>query len=253
MRPSIETYIHSILKIYTIHVHPIQVNRILVSKDARQIISKLFPDALVLDYYTPGLDLALEIKKQYCGEPIIFLINHGIIVTTDNDSEIQSLLESVLEKCEQYQDLDFTKYKFVNKISKCFKEIKDENYITYLAINRDIYYFLENHRNLFSESHTFPDSLIYCGMRILFLENKENIESEINLYQETYFELPKIIIYQENIYIIAKTYQKCKEIEDVLNAKLFILNGTSEKLYLSDKEIQFLNGWDAEKYRKTLS
>lgn len=253
IRPSIETYMHSILKTYTIHVHPIQVNRILVTKDARQQITKLFPDALVLDYYTPGIDLAMELMQKYCGEPVIFLINHGIIVTTDDYNEIQNLLESVLKKCEQYQDLDFTKYKLVNKISQYLTKITDENYITYLSTNRDIYYFLENHRNLFSEPHTFPDALIYCGMRVLVLNHSnENFIFEIGLYRETYFESPKIIIYQENLYIVAKTYQKCKEIEDVLAANLCILNSDYEKEYLSNTEIKFLNEWDAEKYRKLL-
>ena len=253
MRPSIETYMHSILKTYTIHVHPIQTNRILVTKDARQQITILFTDSLVLDYYTPGIDLAMEIMKQYRGESVIFLVNHGIIVTTDDYSEIRNLLEGVLEKCEQYQGLDFTKYKLVNKISQYLTAETGENYITYLATNRDIYYFLENHRNLFSESHTFPDALIYCGMRVLVLTEDEKFKSEIDLYRELYFESPKIIIYQENLYIVAATYQKCKEIEDLLVANLWILNSDSEKQYLSSSEIQFLNGWDAEKYRKTLS
>jgi HAD superfamily hydrolase (TIGR01549 family) len=263
IRPSIETYMHSFLKTYTIHVHPIQVNRILITKTARQQITELFPDALIMDYYTPGLILSEEIMKIYKGESVIFLINHGIIFTTDNYHEIRSLLEQVLEKCEQYQGLDFTKYKQTNRISQYINhqetDIRVSN-ITYLSTNRDIYYFLENHRELFFEPHTFPDALIYCGMRILEVHNSENLKREIDLYRKTYFEFPKIIIYHENfgsvlnsyIYIIANTYQKCKEIEDVLLANLWILYNNTEKQYLSESEIHYLNGWDAEKYRKTL-
>ena len=251
LRPSIETYMHSILKTFTVHLHPIQVNRILITTDSRKIISELFPDALVMDYYTPGVVLAKEIAKLFCGESVIFLINHGIIITTDDYGEIQPLLEGVLTKCEQYLGLDFAKYKCVNKISRHFSTYEG-CYTTYLATNRDIYYFLENNRGLFSESHTFPDALIYCGMRILFIKDFGEFAAEIDLYRQTYFELPKIIIYNACLYIVAKSYQKCKEIEDVLVANLWILHSDSEKQYLSDSEIQFLNEWDAEKYRKTL-
>jgi hypothetical protein len=312
IRPSIETYMHSFLKTYTVHLHPIQVNRILVTTDARQIITQLFPESCIMDYYTPGFDIAMALTKQYRDESVIFLINHGIIITTDNYSEIRPLLENVLMKCEEYQGLDFTKYKMltgalllphsygcvrvfdtsasrliVNQISQLVSERDCPGHLTYLATNRDIYYFLENHRNLFSELHTFPDALIYCGMRILDIPTKEGgmredevrthadfwrrseapeskrssgqstgvglLESEIDLYRKTYFELPKIIIYEENLYIISTTYQKCKEIEDVLAANLWILYSDSKKQYLSESEIQYLNGWDAEKYRKNVT
>ena len=40
LRGSIETYMHSILKKYTIHLHPIQVNKILISKNSDEFIKK---------------------------------------------------------------------------------------------------------------------------------------------------------------------------------------------------------------------
>ena len=107
IRPSIETFMHSILKKYTVHLHPIQVNRILISDKAEEIIKELFPDSLFISYLTPGIKVCNEIKSKYKDENIIFLKNHGIIITSNNYEEIYILLEKVINTFEKYQNLNF--------------------------------------------------------------------------------------------------------------------------------------------------
>ena len=96
---------------------------------------------------------------------------------------------------------------------------------------------------------TFPDALIYCGIKILFIDDLKKIKDYYNTFQE----VPKIIIYKNLIYITSHSLNKCKEIESVLKANLIILNNDKEKEYLSYNEIIFLNNWDAEKYRQLLN
>ena len=81
-RGSIETYMHSILKKYTIHLHPIQINRILILENAREMITNIYPEGLIIEYFTPGIKLCNEIQKYYDNHEIIFLLNHGIIIKT---------------------------------------------------------------------------------------------------------------------------------------------------------------------------
>ena len=90
--------------------------------------------------------------------------------------------------------------------------------------------------------------LIYCGIKILFIIDLK----EIDKYYDKFKELPKIIIYENLIYITSHSLNKCKEIESVLKANLFILDSKNKKQYLSQDEICFLNNWDAEKYRKLI-
>jgi HAD superfamily hydrolase (TIGR01549 family) len=245
-RGSIETFMHSILKKYTIHLHPIQINRILVTKEAKTIINEIYPNSLVIDYFTPGIKVCNEIKEQYNNENIIFLINHGIIITCDNYDEIYNLLEEVLEKFESYQDLDFSKYKHTNKISAVVNDVFKTNNVSYLCEDTTIKYYLNNKLELFKESITFPDFLIYCGLETLF------DLSYMEEYKKKYNEPPKIIIDNGNIYINGNSITKCKDIEEVLKSNLIILDTELDKNVLSFEEICFLNNWDAEKYRKML-
>jgi HAD superfamily hydrolase (TIGR01549 family) len=256
-RGSIETFMHSILKEYTVHIHPIQTNRILVSNEARQICNKLFPKALVIDYVTPGIKVCNEIKNKYNGENLIFLINHGIIITSDKIEDIYYLLEDVINKYTENDCIFFEKYKRTNEISKQINDVfckdndNDNNYkyvISYLCDDEVINKYYKEKRHLFIEKPAYPDALIYCGVIPLF-----SIETnDINEYKKKYNETPKIVIYKEHIYIISHSLQKCKEIEDVFKSNLMIMDSIYDKNYLSTEEICYLNNWDAEKYRKLL-
>jgi HAD superfamily hydrolase (TIGR01549 family) len=247
-RGSIETFMHAILKKYTIHLHPIQVNRILVTKEAKKIIKAIYPSSLIIDYFTPGIKVCNEIKEKYNNENVIFLINHGIIITHENYDEIYKILEELLYKFEKYQNINYNykKYKNTNKVSSLVNNLFNTRNVSYLCEDATIKHYLNNKIELFKESITFPDFLIYCGLEILFGLNY------IEEYKNKYNEPPKIIIDDDNIYINSISMTKCKEIEEVFKSNLLILDTDLEKNVLSFEEICFLNNWDAEKYRKML-
>ena len=245
-RGSIETFMHSILKKYTIHLHPIQINRILISENAREIIKQIYPSGLIIDYFTPGIKVCNEINKYYDNNAIIFLLNHGIIVTSDDINEIYVLLEDIISKFENYQNIHFEKYKTTNNISSIINTKYNLSNITYLCEDKIINEYFLNNKELFRMKISFPDALIYCGIKILF--SLDNIDDYIKKFNDS----PKIIIENDLIYINSHNIQKCKEIEDVLKSNLIILDTEMSKNFLSYEEICFLNNWDAEKYRKLL-
>jgi rhamnose utilization protein RhaD (predicted bifunctional aldolase and dehydrogenase) len=265
-RGSIETFMHSILNKYTVHIHPIQTNRILVSNQAKEICNKLYPNSLVIDYLTPGIKVCNEIKKKYNGESLIFLINHGIIITSDSIGIIYYLLEDVINKFTEKDCMMFEKYKRTNEISKqinyvyfndAINNINNINntmintnkwIISYLSDDEVINKYYKEKRHLFIEKPAYPDALIYCGVIPLC-----SIETtDINDYKQKYDELPKIVVYKDHIYTVSHSLQKCKEIEDVFKSNLMIMDTVYDKNYLTTEEICYLNNWDAEKYRKLL-
>ena len=250
-RGSIETYMHAILKKYTIHLHPIQVNQILITKNARDIINDLFPDSLFLEYITPGIKVCNEIKKKYNNECVIFLKNHGIIITTDNYDKIYEILKNVINKCEYLvcKTFNLKKYKFTNKISNYINSYFDLDNVSLLYEDLIVCEYLINKKYLFKEAITFPDALIYCGASILFLDDL--LENELQEYKNKYNQAPNIIIINNNIYICGNSLNKCKDIGDVLKSNLMILDSEYKKNYLDQDEIFFLNNWDAEKIRRS--
>jgi FMN phosphatase YigB (HAD superfamily)/rhamnose utilization protein RhaD (predicted bifunctional aldolase and dehydrogenase) len=247
-RGSIETFMHSILKKYTVHLHPIQINRVLISLNAKDIIRQIYPDSLVINYLTPGIKVCNEINKRYNNENVIFLLNHGVIITCDTINKVYEIIEDVLIKFERYLELNvnFDKYKNVNKVSKLINSTFGVENISYLCEDKEIIYYLNNKQELFKEKITFPDCLIYCGVKVLF--GIDNIE----IYKNKYEEYPKVIVENKAVYINSHSITKCREIEEVFKSSLLILDSHFQKVYLENEEICFLNNWDAEKYRKLL-
>lgn len=245
-RASIETFMHSILKKYTIHLHPIQINKILISKNVKEIVNQIYPSGLIIDYLTPGIKVCNEINKCYDNHNVIFLLNHGIIITSDDIKQIYILLEDVIDRFEKYQNINFDRYKSTNNISDIINKKCTLANVTYLCEDEIINKYLLNKKELFKMKISFPDALIYCGVKILF-----NIDN-LNDYIKSVGESPKIIVENDLIYINSHNLQKCKEIEDVFKSNIMILDSDFDKCFLSFEEICFLNNWDAEKYRKNL-
>lgn len=246
LRSSMETYMHSILFKYTIHLHPIHVNRFLIQND-NNIVQKMFPDSLILSYIPPGKDICYELQKYYNNNNIIFLKNHGIIITSDDYDEIYNILDDVVCKFEKFYDLNYDKYKFTNTISKYINTSKYD-YVSYLVEDKIINDYFCNKIKLFAEKITMPDVFIYCGFEIVYINGLKSMDE----YNDKYGDYPSVIINNNNIYTIGKTLNKCRDIESVLKANLIIMDTDTKKIYLSDEELQVLNNMDAEKYRKKL-
>lgn len=256
-RPSIETLLHSFLYKYTLHTHPIVVNMIVIQKNYKEILETIFKDEKIafVDYQTPGIELALaldnELNKFDEIPNIIFLQNHGLIVSSHDKKDIKRLTEFVLQKIENHLNINMSRYKLTNNITYLLNSIEKKLNITYLS--EDIYLSnqLKQNKELFLYTPSCPDSLVYCGVSCCEIYNLSDIES-LHKYKEKYFELPKVITYKNNIFFIAQNIRKAKEMEEVMKFHIMVLeqNQKSDKNFLELDELAYLSNWEAEKYRR---
>lgn len=86
-KPSMETGFHTQFKKYVFHLHPIYLNCILCLENVEEIIKKIFGNLFeysLIDYFNPGYELTKKIVKTKNLKDIIFLKNHGLIVSCDD-------------------------------------------------------------------------------------------------------------------------------------------------------------------------
>ena len=249
-RPSIETLLHSMLKKYTLHTHPVIVNSITCLTNWKEILNKIFNNTNIIcvDYYTPGFDLALELKKltTEADADIIFLQNHGLIITSNDKNKIFTLTEFVIQKIEQYLNVDLSRYKLTTSISS----VLPRNLISYITNDK---FILDNINTKHLNSFPFcPDKMVYCGIKPLIL--KDISLETIKAFKDKYFDYPKVIFYKNNVFFIAKNTKKAKEIEEVFKFHLMSLKyANSENInYLPIEEIKYIGNWEAEKYRQNI-
>ena len=251
-RPSIETFLHAVTDVFTLHTHPIVVNILAARQGGMELLGSLFPDALLVSYDTPGIRLAqtyyaavhdrLNTDGGDC--QVIFLENHGLIVTGKTAEAVIACHEAVLSKLEEFLGLDMTVQHNATALWTLFMRSGEDGIIwtvtdaNVLRVYRDLGGLWE---------HAFcPDCLVYCGKRMLRLEDGEDIEAAIRRHLETYGPI-SVIEWHGALYIHAPTVRKALEIQSVLSfsAQVMWNNRGAACSFLPDAEQDFLLHWDA--------
>ena len=190
-RPSMETGFHALLGGYVIHTHSVYANLLTCSKEGKDIASKLFEKALWLDYVTPGYELTLAIKETIqendLNEGIIFLKNHGIIVTAQTAQSVLNLHKDIHTKIQNYFKLSEDAFEFEDT-----KDIPDLSK-NYMLFPDQVVYTLGNEEDLkttsaqeISAAYNFVLQILKeKGLTPSFL-SKENIEALLNMESEKY-------------------------------------------------------------------
>ncbi len=258
-RPSIETFLHALLYRYTLHTHPLVVTALASRGDWRETLGELFPDALLVDYRTPGIELALEMYRELKerenagrGEPgLVFLRNHGLIVSDDDPEKVMALTESVLAACESRLDLDLSHYKRTTKIARLVNELSESRLIAHQVMDQELVRAVRHNLEGLRAGPYFPDGMVFFGKGAL--ELRETKVEEIRDFREKTGHLPRIILHDGEIYVIARNLKKAREIEEVYKAHVLTLEMAGAPVdYLADDELNYLFNWEAEKYRQKI-
>ena len=257
-RPSIETFLHSITEKYTLHTHPLLINVFTSRVSGMEELKSIFPDSLIIGYQTPGIFLAKDFFDKFSklDNPqkvnIVFLKNHGLIVSGRNIDEVIELHENILKILEDRLKINMKVYRNSTYLYKKLESFLENN-IVYLCENSKIKSFKKNN-NIDKVNYCFsPDSLIYCNKKILVLNKNDNMLEATKKHILEYGNA-NVIFFENEFYIIASNIKKAKEIESVLSFNLQVLElNKNEKMdFLEEEEQNFLLNWDSEKYRKNL-
>lgn len=274
-RPSVESLLHAVLpQKYVIHTHPTIVNGLTCSKSGRQITERLFYSRCMwISSVNPGYILAKLIKsrleeheKKYKSLPdIILLENHGMFVEAENVEEIKDIHNFVIGtlKKQIVREPDFSST-WVSKaeIEKICSRIK--NYPAF----KDVYITFENNTEIsaavkdsasFQKVHSSytPDHIVYAGPEMLFIENLNSIERDIDQYRERNECYPKVIAVKMIGVFALGDGEDSSHI-----TMLFFLDALKIAVYAEsfggykfmDKgQIDFIKNWEVEKFRSKVS
>lgn len=262
-RASIETFLHAVTGKYTLHSHPTLVNILTSRAGGMDALRTLFPDAVFVPYRKPGAALAEAYYKQYrekqkqgADGSVVFLANHGLVVSGDSAEHVIDRTEEVLQKITAYLQVSYEAYSNATKLWRAFAGIPGlEDKIVYLSENT----FLSRDRAakavLTEETwnHAFcPDCIVYGAKKPLFLADDFTKEDVVSFIEKN--GIPAMACYQGRFYILAESVKKAQEIENVMSfaAQVQAANLSNEMVYLSEGQQDELLNWDAEKYRRKL-
>jgi len=255
-KPSIETFLHAFLNTYTLHTHPISVNTIAAQLNWEEIFKQEFPDSVCISYETPGIDLALLLHlaiNEYENTPkIIFVQNHGLIISCDSSQEVIELTNEVTEKCNKIVGIDLSRYQNISGLQAMMGNFWDDTPMIYCSDDHVISSLISSESKELNIWPFCPDTLIYCGATPVYISSLNDTEP-LTKYFQTYSEPAKVIIFNEQVYFVAKSLSKAKESEELMKFHLLAVTKARGKINrLALNEVGYLLNWDAEKYRQGL-
>ncbi len=281
-RPSIETFLHALLGKYVVHVHPVYVNALTCLEGGEAVANEIFKDKmkyLWIGYDSPGYPLGILLKnglKKYVAcngtvPEVIFLQNHGIIISSDDEKDIYLWNDTVMRELKDFfghilvSESSPAKEHEANSYLAMLKRAFNAIHIQYNSLHFTkagvIHYVLqkENSRVLFTDGALYPDQIVYCGECPLYIERDadyKKVQSILKEFIKTIGYPPKVIIFDGKAAIFSgESLNEIKAMEETLEAHLKVLlliEKKSKPRFLSREETIYVVNWESEKYRKKL-
>jgi len=258
-RPSIETFLHVLLSMVTLHTHPLSVNVAAARKDWDTFLGERFPAALLIPYATPGIELGWQLRdrieayvRENEREPtVVFIQNHGLIVSDSDQQSVRETTEEVCNTLARELKLDLARYTLTNKVSALVNDVGGGRKIAMLSEDQVLHNLLQR-RELFFKSPFFPDKQVYCGYTAVELDNLQDPEP-IHKYMREHSEAPRVVVHGEHLFFVADHSKKARESEEVFKLHVLVLSQSTDEInYLSEEEIAYLRDWEAEKFRQKI-
>ena len=243
LRPSVEAGFHSVLKKYVIHTHSVYANLLTCAVKGKEIAEEIFAGAtfgyIFMPYIDPGFTLSVKMKEAIDGyaaaegkyPEVIFMQNHGLVVSADTAERAKAVNEEVNLKIAAYFGLK-DEFRTVKLKSRGENEFFSETpLITSFVKDNPLT------KSMLDEYPLYPDQLVYLNNVLAFSPEKMRAEGGT-------------VVYSTN-------EKEAVTLEETLFAYLFVITTLKAKgleiSTMSEKDVNFINNWEAEKYRRSLS
>ena len=281
-RPSVETSMHDVINYaFVVHLHPTKVNGLMCGNLVEKELEALFGDDCVyIPYIDPGYTLFKEVEKQIQdyhakkgNDPqVIFLQNHGIFVSADTTSEIETIYNQVFDKLnskigdklvKETLDIRNDVAEFIPAIRMMvsvdgLKTLKLRNNSLISALVKDA----EAYKKI--EKPFTPDLIVYCKSKYVFVENTDNAgdllkeaEQKISSFIADNGYAPKVILLKGiGLLAVGDHAAQCDTILDVFEDAMkisFYSESFGGQHFMTPKQIEFIDTWEVENYRRKVA
>jgi len=276
-RPSVETLLHNLFsQTYVLHVHPATVNGLTCSQEGKCAMERMFPDAIWIEETEPGYILASKCREKIneyenrTGKKVnlLFLQNHGVFFAANSEGEMDTLVNSVMNKLEEeikeYPDFMVLEpsYELVNQIAPVLRLLYDTNgeATVRFTLNNEV-------EKLCASKESFeillrpmsPDHIVYCKSVPMFVTDYsvEALRAQFKDFEAQNKFLPKVVFVKGvGMFAIGKNPRDAATVTDVwLDAiKILIYSRSFGGIRpMAPEMVDFIANWEVESYRSRVA
>ena len=256
-RPSVEAPLHNLFSAaYVMHTHPPLVNGMTCAVDGEKVCTRLFPEAMWMDYVDPGITLYHEIRKKfteysadYGKEPqVIILKNHGIFVAGDTPARIEEIYENILNTLsDEYKDagVPLTLHE-----SQSYSLPEDINAIKASLSPEDAHTIIGTAPFDVASQPLTPDHIVYMKA---FAHTGDISEGSISAFKAEKGYTPKVFVTDNAVYAIGTSPQNASLVLDMAQDGALVKQLTKAfggPDYMTARASDFIENWEVESYRR---
>ena len=261
LRPSVEAGFHSLLDTFVLHTHPVYANLAACSADGARVVNEALADMpqshAFVPYINPGAQLTFsilnirnEVEKKTGKKPaIIFMQNHGLIITCPTGEECLELNEEVNKRIAKAYGVSLTDWPNV-----AIKPATYENtWVSDTPWLRERLLHSEWDLDFFVKQSLYPDQLVFLSGQMEVLD-QDDLTTTLSFGKRM---TQKCTIFRKT----GEVYYSCSRneaqtIEETLCAIFFITETVTKSGHrictMDEAGKDFISGWESEAYRRTL-
>ncbi len=278
-RPSVETALHAMLGRVVVHTHAVAANALNCGPGAQTLTELMHPGELPplwVPYTDPGWCLATAVKtaaeayrKQHGSAPaVIFMENHGILVSASSARECLALHDEWVARCERYFSPAAPPVCPASGIapSALRKSLADLRRVWREAFGATPFIRFSGDKelsgaacgeaaDLFAAGSLTPDHIVYTGARAAVAESLDELPATLKPALSEKSPPRVALVRNAGAFVLAADPVKLDAAEDlaVAGAKIVRLaTGRGGAHNLSSDSAGFIINWEAEHYRAKL-
>lgn len=262
LRPSVEAGFHAVLDGFVLHSHSVYANLAACSREgqevAAQALDKLPAQHIFIPYVNPGAQLTFVVaraRRQAADEDgrqpdIIFMHNHGLIITGPDAQYCLDLHEQVNNRLMQAYNLNLSDWPQI-RLADGNDKITYRSDTAWLRERlQKSHWQLEN----FTDDALYPDQLVFLGRQLRAADNEE-LAKEILADKNQ--NIQAVIIRNSGAVLYKCGFIAARTIEETLCAVLFIRETLAREKHnlvcMSKTAKGFISNWESEKYRREIA
>ena len=293
-RPSVETSFHAMLARCVVHTHPSVLNGLLCAIEGRDALARLFsdltPPPLYVEYAGAGHSLAARLhdeisryrEEHQCPPEVIFLENHGLIVSAEDATRTLALTALVFDTVEKAaaeaisaanlpdfeQPDDKVEEPLVAQVTAAMRRFYRKAFagpaLVRFANGPNVADFLRlpNARELAGVNPLIPDQVVYCHEHAVWVPLPGG-ECDVQAHvaerladTASWAETPLCVLVQGlGLFCAARTPRfldaACATMEAVLES-LAVATHFGGARGLSAEDADFLRHWEVEQFRRVV-
>ncbi len=256
-RPSVEAPLHNLFSAtYVIHTHPPLVNGMTCAVDGKKVCTRLFPEAMWMDYVDPGITLYHEIREKfteykadYGKEPqVIILKNHGIFVAGDTSGQIEEIYENIFNTLsDEYKDagVPLTLHE-----SQSYSLPKDIIAIKASLSPEDAHTIIGTTPFDVASQPLTPDHIVYMKA---FAHTGDISKGSISTFKAEKGYTPKVFVTNDAVYAAGTSPQNASLVLELAKDGALVKQLTKAfggPEYMTACASDFIENWEVESYRR---